>query len=287
MKIKHVLMIATTAVVLMSCMNVAYKENEPENTIRLIRNATLKMEYGGKIFLVDPILSEKGELMSVIGVNKNPTVHLTMPVKEVMDGVDFVLVTHSHFDHFDQPAATAMDDTLKLYIQPADSIFFLKEFGITNTEIIKDKITVEDITIHRTGGTHGKETIMEMMGEVSGFVLQAENQPTVYIVGDCLWTEEIKANIKRYQPDWIIINTGGAIIPALSSTFGTLIMNEKDVVSMIKESPSKCRFIAVHMDAIDHCQTTRSILRNEADKAGITKDKLMIPEDGEIILLNN
>lgn len=60
MKIKHVLMIATTAVVLMSCMNVAYKENEPENTIRLIRNATLKMEYGGKIFLVDPILSEKG-----------------------------------------------------------------------------------------------------------------------------------------------------------------------------------------------------------------------------------
>jgi Zn-dependent hydrolase len=128
---------------------------------------------------------------------------------------------------------------------------------------------------------------MEMMGEVSGFMLQAENQPTVYIVGDCLWTEEIKANIKRYQPDWIIINTGGAIIPALSSTFGTLIMNEKDVVSMIKESPSKCRFIAVHMDAIDHCQTTRSILRNEADKAGITKDKLMIPEDGEIILLNN
>ena len=154
-------------------------------------------------------------------------------------------------------------------------------------ECLQDKITVEDITIHRTGGTHGKETIMEMMGEVSGFMLQAENQPTVYIVGDCLWTEEIKANIKRYQPDWIIINTGGAIIPALSSTFGTLIMNEKDVVSMIKESPSKCRFIAVHMDAIDHCQTTRSILRNEADKAGITKDKLMIPEDGEIILLNN
>ena len=74
----------------MSCMNVAYKENEPENTIRLIRNATLKMEYGGKIFLVDPILSEKGELMSVIGVNKNPTVHLTMPVKEVMDGVSII-----------------------------------------------------------------------------------------------------------------------------------------------------------------------------------------------------
>lgn len=286
MKMKNVLIIAMTAVVLTSCMNVTNEENKPENTIRLIRNATLKMEYGGKTFLVDPVLSEKGELMSVIGVNKNPTVHLTMPVKEIMDGVDFVLATHSHFDHFDKPAATAMDDTLKLYIQPADSVFFLKEFGMTNTEIIEDKITIGGITVHRTGGEHGKGAIREMMGEVSGFVLQAENQPTVYIVGDCLWTDEIKANIERYQPDWIILNTGGAIIPALSPTFGTLIMNEKDVVSMIEESPSKCRFIAVHMDAIDHCQTTRCILRNEADKAGITKDKLIIPADGEIISLS-
>lgn len=286
MKMKNVLIIVMAAMTLTSCMNVANEENKSENTIRLIRNATLKMEYGGKTFLVDPVLSDKGKLMSVIGVNKNPTVHLTMPVKEIMDGVNFVLTTHSHIDHFDKPAAIAMGDTLKLYIQPADSMFFLKEFGMTNTEIIEDKTTIEGITVHRTGGEHGKGTIREMMGEVSGFVLQAENQPTVYIVGDCLWTDEIKANIERYQPDWIIINAGGAIIPALSPTFGTLIMNEKDVVSMIKESPAKCRFIAVHMDAIDHCQTTRSILRNEADKAGITKDKLIIPADGEIIPLN-
>ena len=31
---------------------------------------------------------------------------------------------------------------------------------------------------------------------------------------------------------------------------------------MINDSPDYCRFIAVHMDAIDHYQTTRSILRN-------------------------
>ncbi len=83
----------------------------------------------------------------------------------------------------------------------------------------------------------------------------------------------------------MVINTGGAIIPALSPEFGTLIMNERDVVKMIEESPDKCRFIAVHMDAIDHCQTTRSILRNEADKEGISKEKLIIPADGETLKL--
>ena len=62
-------------------------------------------------------------------------------------------------------------------------------------------------------------------------------------------------------------------------------MNEKDVVNLIKDSPKDCRFIAVHMEAIDHCQTTRSILRNEADKAGISKERLIIPADGETITL--
>jgi hypothetical protein len=30
------------------------------------------------------------------------------------------------------------------------------------------------------------------MGEVSGFVLQAENEPTLYIVGDSIWVEEVE-----------------------------------------------------------------------------------------------
>lgn len=256
-----------------------------ENTIQLIRNATIKLDYAGKTFLIDPVFSAKGELMSVIGVNKNPTVHLTMPVDSIMSGVEFVLATHSHFDHFDRPAAVAMGKDLTLYVQPADSVFFLNEFGMENTEIISESKVIDGLTIYRTGGEHGKDTIKEMMGEVSGFVLKADGEPTVYVVGDCLWTDEIKANIDKYQPDWVVINTGGAIIPALSPEFGTLIMNEKDVVKMIKESPEKCRFIAVHMDAIDHCQTTRSILRNEADKEGISKEKLIIPADGETIEL--
>lgn len=254
-----------------------------ENSVQLIRNATLKVDYAGTTFLVDPVFSGKGELMSVIGVNKNPTVHLTMPIDSIMSGVEFVLATHSHFDHFDKPASVAIGKDITLYVQPADSVFFLNEFGMNNTEVIAESKTIGGLTIYRTGGEHGKGKIKELMGDVSGFVLQADGAPTVYIVGDCLWTDEIKANIAEYQPDWVIINSGGAIIPDLSPEYGTLIMNEKDVVEMIKESPAKCRFIAVHMDAIDHCQTTRSILRNEADNAGIPREKLIIPADGETV----
>ena len=40
------------------------------------------------------------------------------------------------------------------------------------------------------------------------------------------------------------------------------------------------------MDAVDHCCTTKAVLRNEAKKMNIGNDKLLIPEDGEIISLS-
>lgn len=261
------------------------KEAVQEDSIQLIRNATLKMKYAGKTILVDPLFSEKGELQSILGVNKNPTVHLTMPVEEIMGGVDFALGTHSHFDHFDKAATRALADSVMMYIQPADSVAFANEYGFNSTRILNDSITVDGITIIRTTGEHGRGTLKTIMGEVSGFILKASGNPTVYIVGDCLYTPAIHANIEKYKPEWVVINSGGAIALPLSVEEGTLIMNERDVVDMIKDSPKDCRFIAVHMEAIDHCQTTRSILRNEADKAGISRKQLIIPNDGEIVNL--
>lgn len=268
-----------------SCSTVSKDESHPDDSVQLIRNATLKIKYAGKTILLDPLFSEKGELQSILGVNKNPTVHLTMPVEEIMNGVDFALGTHSHFDHFDRAATRALADSVTMLIQPADSVAFSNEYGFNSTRILKDSTIVDGITIIRTTGEHGRGILKTIMGEVSGFILKAPDNPTVYIVGDCLYTPEIHANIEKYKPEWVIINSGGAIALPLSTEEGTLIMNEKDVVDMIKESPEDCRFIAVHMEAIDHCQTTRSILRNEADKAGISREQLIIPADGETITL--
>ena len=282
-----IFLIAFLISALASC---ASKENtpdvKPEDSVQLIRNATLKIRYAGKTILVDPLFSDKGTLRSILGVNKNPTVHLTMPVEEIVSGVDFALGTHSHFDHFDNAATHALGDSIRMYIQPADTVAFLNEYGFANTEVITDSIAVEGLTVVRTTGVHGRGELEKLMGAVSGLILRAPSNPTVYIVGDCLYTPEIQANIERYNPDWVIINSGGAIALPLSVEDGTLIMNEKDVVAMVKASPANTRFIAVHMEAIDHCQTTRSILRNEADRAGISKDRLLIPADGEVIELN-
>lgn len=44
--------------------------------IRLVRSATLKINYAGHTILVDPVFADKGTLQSALGVYKSPRVHL-------------------------------------------------------------------------------------------------------------------------------------------------------------------------------------------------------------------
>lgn len=252
------------------------------DSLQLIRNATLKIQYGGKVFVVDPMLSDKGELKSILGINNNPIVRLPMSVEDVCRGVDYVLCTHTHFDHYDDVAAVRLKK-VKTFVQPGDTAFFMKK-GIEFLPV--DSVAeVDGISIVRTNGIHGHGTLGNMLGPVSGFVLMAPDAPTIYIVGDCILDDEVLSNISEYRPDYAIVNAGGAINPSLSVSDGAILMDENEVVKMIKMSPSSVKFISVHMEALDHCQTVRTVLRDEAEHNGISTETLLIPMNGEIIEL--
>lgn len=256
-----------------------------QNDVRLIRNATLKIQYAGKTILLDPMLGEKGTEMSALGVNLNPRVHLTMPVSEVLKGVDFVLLTHAHIDHYDPAAKRLISKNMPWYVQPADYDSVAVKDHFRNTTVIKENVNVGGITIIRIAGNHGRGKLGEMMGASSGYVLKADGQPTLYVMGDCVWNEVTQKVVKEHQPEYIVVNSGGAILPPMSKTDGPIIPNEAETMQIIDDCPANTRFIAVHMDAIDHCQTTRAILRNEARHHGTDMSRLIIPEDGESITL--
>lgn len=256
-----------------------------QNDVRLIRNATLKIQYAGKTILLDPMLGEKGTEMSALGVNLNPRVHLTMPVSEVLKGVDFVLLTHAHIDHYDPAAKRLISQNMPWYVQPADYDSVAVKDHFRNTTVIKENVNVGGITIIRIAGNHGRGKLGEMMGASSGYVLKADGQPTLYVMGDCVWNEVTQKAVKEHQPEYIVVNSGGAILPPMSKTDGPIIPNEAETMQIIDDCPANTRFIAVHMDAVDHCQTTRAILRNEARHHGTDMSRLIIPEDGESITL--
>ena len=156
------------------------------------------------------------------------------------------------------------------YVQPTDRDTIAIGSGFINTTAITDSVQVGEMTIIRITGSHGRGNLAEMMGASSGYMLKAEGQPTLYVMGDCVWDEATKNAVKRYCPNYIVVNSGGAIFPTISKTEGPIIPNEAETMQIIDECSPNTRFIAVHMDAIDHCQTTRAILRNEARHHGVS-----------------
>lgn len=69
-----------------------------------IRNATAKIQYVGKTFLIDPYLAEKGRYLPPNAKVANPLMDMPYSINEVLAVVDAVIVTHTHADHWDEVA---------------------------------------------------------------------------------------------------------------------------------------------------------------------------------------
>jgi len=245
--------------------------------IQLIRNATMRLVYAGHTFLTDPMLSRQGEIRSFAGIAPNPTIGLPLAIGEILSGIDGVVVTHTHPDHFDAAAAMMIRKDLPVFCQTGDHET-IRGHGFGNVIPVGTSVSWEGITLTRTGGAHGSGEIVKHMGTVSGFVFRAEGEPAVYWAGDTIWCDEVKRVIDTYRPDIIISHSGGAVIPG----HDPIIMDDGQTLEVVRAAPAAA-VVAVHMESLDHCTVSRGMLRRSAESAGIHASRLRIPEDGEIL----
>lgn len=246
--------------------------------LQLIRHATLWVEYAGVTFLIDPMFSEVSAnppIANTSNERRNPLVPLPGALTQWL-APDAILITHLHPDHWDEAAIQALPKSLPIFCQPGDRET-LRSSGFTDITEIHRSIEFRGITIHRTSGQHGTGEIGQRMGRVSGFVWQAQEEPTLYLAGDTIWCDEVKTALNTHSPEVTIVNAGGARFVVGDA----ITMDEKDVMSLIGYAPDT-RVVAVHMDAINHCLVTRSRLREELAARDLL-DQVDIPGDGEWI----
>ena len=245
--------------------------------IQLIRNATMKIRYAGRTFLTDPMLAPKEAYKPFAGIARNPTIELPLQIEEIVDAIEGIVVSHDHPDHFDKAAEEALPKGIPVFCQPGDEER-LAQAGFRKVIPIEGSCSWEGLTITRTEGRHGSGKVLDFIGEVSGFVFEADGEPVVYWVGDSIWCDPVENTIKDFKPDIIITHSGGAKLPG----FETIIMDAEQTLSTVIAS-SNAVVVAIHLEALDHCGVSREKLREMADKADIPPTRLMIPEDGETI----
>ena len=123
---------------------------------------------------------------------------------------------------------------------------------------------------------HGYSWVHHLMANGVGFFIELPDEPSLYISGDTIFTPEVKRALTQLQPDIAVVAAGSASLDVGDS----LLMNPKDILSFVQAAPGKV--IANHMDALNHCPTTRTKLQYMLKEAGL-QEKVWIPEDGEIM----
>ena len=186
--------------------------------LTLVRHATLIVETAGRRVMVDPMLDPAGARGPVRGTpdeRPNPLVDLPVPAAEASAGIEAVLLTHTHVDHLDAAGVTAMPQGVPWFCQPED-LADLQPIGVQVRPVPAGQPAAwEGLTISRTGGRHGRtEEVVRGLGPVSGFVVVAAGEPTLYVAGDTVWCEEVAAAIDAHDPDVVVVNAG----PPPSST---------------------------------------------------------------------
>ncbi|NNE76900.1 MAG: MBL fold metallo-hydrolase [Pricia sp.] len=249
--------------------------------IQLIRNATLKIHYGGHVFLIDPYLGKKHTQPPFAGISKNPTVNVPFSAKEILNGTDVIFISHLHPDHFDEAAEKIISKNHPIVCQLED-LDVLKSKGFTNVEALITERFISEVRITRTPGQHGHGKRLQMMGKVSGYIFEHPKEPTLYWMGDTIWYQEVQDIVQLYTPDVIVTHSCGAIWKK-----GELpvIMDDKQTIAVCTFAPY-AKVIATHMEALDLATVSRNELRKHADVNMVSDSQLIIPRDGEQIIID-
>jgi L-ascorbate metabolism protein UlaG (beta-lactamase superfamily) len=123
---------------------------------------------------------------------------------------------------------------------------------------------------------HGRGLVGRMMGPGIGFFLRLPGEPSLYLSGDTVLTDDVRAVLERERPDIAVLHAGGAQLDIGSP----ILMTLEEQLEFVRLAPG--RVLAVHLEALDHCPITRATLKDALQEAGAL-DYVDIPADGQTI----
>ncbi|XZV49939.1 MBL fold metallo-hydrolase [Acinetobacter baumannii] len=267
--------------------DVSQRDTSKITQVQEIRNATVKITFADTTFLVDPMFAPKGYYEGFANTYRsylrNPFIDLPMKAETILQGVDAILITHTHLDHWDDIAQKAIPKTLPIFVQNAEDKKTVEGQGFKDVRILT-KTVFEGVTLTKVSGQHGTDKMYKNpelkkgLGETMGIVFEAKGHETIYLAGDTIWNTAVDQTIEKFEPNLIVLNTGNALINGFKES---IIMGKEDTTHAVKKAPY-AKIIAVHMDAINHMAVTRKQLSDYVKDKGID-NKVLIPLDGETL----
>lgn len=249
--------------------------------IHHLRNATMVIETGDKVILVDPMLGKKGTAGPTFTLfrfkpQRNPIVDLPSNAMDIVEKTTHCLLTHLHPDHLDKEAENFLRSRqISVICSIKDKKQLIKR-GLNVTQTVDYWLSTPflDGAILGIPAVHGYGFVAKPMGNVMGFYIKLPNEKSIYLSADTVYTDDVHRVLTELKPEVAVVACGTAQL----DVFLPLLMRMDDILKFVKNAPNQV--IANHLEAVNHCPTTRQQLKVEVKKIGLS-DKVFIPNDGE------
>ena len=255
--------------------------------ITQLRNATVLLEFqhaGRPVgLLVDPMLAPRGSLPALryLGTRRqrNPLVDLPAEADAALQRVTHALITHcqrGHFDHLDRAGKQFLRERqIPVLCMPHDAAY-LAQRGLQVLPLAGEGRQPFALGGHVTpvACTHGRGWVARFMEHGHGYLLELPGEPSVYLAGDTMLTPTVRDCLARLQPTVSVLPAGGARFDVGAE----ILMDAADMAEAAQLAHGT--LVVNHLQALDHCPTTRAAVRQLAVDGGWA-DRLWVPEDGE------
>jgi L-ascorbate metabolism protein UlaG (beta-lactamase superfamily) len=263
--------------------NIEARETQHRLTVRYVGGPTALLEVGGLRLLTDPTFDPPGDHpvgSRVLVKTSGPAVP-----PEALGPVDTVLLSHDqHPDNLDTLGRDHLA-RVPLVLSTASARDRLGGTVRALPNWDQTELTGADGRVLGVTGVpaqHGPDGSEHLVGEVTGFALEGDDLPSVYVSGDNASLDVVWAVADRLGPVEVAILFAGAARTALVP--GADLTLTSDGAARAAEILEARAVVALHFEGWTHFTQGRDTLLTAFDRAG-RADRLHLPEPGGSIAL--
>lgn len=263
-----------------------YQHNNEAVRFSRLGHSTLLIQIGKKVWLTDPMFSDRVSLFQWIGPKRFHPVPITI---EELPPIEGALISHNHYDHLDHDSIEQLKDRVKHFYVPLGVGEKLISWGVKKEKITEldwwEKKQVGNVELVSTPAQHFSGRGLFDTGKTlwTSWVIKTP-QHSVYISGDSGYFDGFQEIGEKYGPfDLAFLECG-----AYHESWRSMHMMPEDNLKAIKDLKGKI-LVPIHNGTFSLAfhpwyEPMEEVMKLSVKEKNI---KLLIPVMGEIIDINN
>ncbi len=223
---------------------------QDDQALRFVRigHSTIMLQIGEKVWLIDPIFSERASPFQFVG----PKRFHPVPIKvEDLPDIEGVLISHNHFDHLDHDTILELKDRVKYFFVPLGLGEILISWGVLLEKITEldwwEKKQIGNVELISTPAQHFSGRGLFNSGKTlwTSWVIRTP-QHSVYFSGDSGYFEGFQEIGEKHGPfDLTFLECG-----AYHKSWRTMHMMPEDNLKAFKDLKGKI-LVPIHNGTFD------------------------------------